>query len=112
MHRTVVESLEDLTGGGYGKMRNATFNQVKVTTHNRDGSIHELHLPAHRQASAFRMDMAQMAKRDGDLQMRSCWLQFLTLRVSPPAHPETMPRRAGGRREEETHIVKQRGQQL
>ena len=36
--------------------------------------------------------------------------QFLTLRVSPPAHPGTMPRRADGRREEETHIVKQRGQ--
>ena len=37
--------------------------------------------------------------------------EFLTLRVSPPAHPGTMPRRADGRREEETHIVKQRGQQ-
>ena len=84
MHRTVVESLEDLTGGGYGNMRNATFNQVKVTTHNRDGSIYELHLPAHRQASAFRMDMVPFAKRIGDLQMRACWMQFQCVPTTGP----------------------------
>ena len=38
-------------------------------------------------------------------------LHFVTLRVPPPVHPGTMPRRADGRREEETHIEKQRGQQ-
>ena len=37
--------------------------------------------------------------------------KFLTLRVSPPAHPKTIARKADGRREEETHIVKQRVQQ-
>ena len=84
MHRTVVETMEDLTGGGYAKMRNATFNQVKVTTHNPEGFVHELHLPAHRQASAFRADMAPMAKRDGDLQMRSCWLQFQCVPTTGP----------------------------
>ena len=76
MHRTVVETVQELTGGGYVKLRNATFNQVKVTTHKRDGSILEEHLPAHRQACVFRMDMAEMAKRDGDEHMKSCWLQF------------------------------------
>ena len=30
---------------------------------------------------------------------------LLTLRVSPPAHPETMPMIADGNREEETHIL-------
>ena len=35
--------------------------------------------------------------------------QFLTLRISPPAHSETLPMRANGKRDEETHIENQSG---
>ena len=48
----------------------------------------------------------QPASRD-----REYIFQLLMLRVSPPAHPGTMPKRADGREGEETDIVKQRGQQ-
>ena len=35
---------------------------------------------------------------------------FFTLRVTPPAHSEALPRRADGTWQEETHIVNQSGQ--
>ena len=37
-------------------------------------------------------------------------MQFFTLRVTPPAHSEALPRRADGTWQEETHIVNQSGQ--
>ena len=36
--------------------------------------------------------------------------EFFTLRVTPPAHSEALPRRADGTWQEETHIVNQSGQ--
>ena len=40
----------------------------------------------------------------------SVCFQFFTLRVTPPAHSEALPRRADGTWQEETHIVNQSGQ--
>ena len=75
MNHTVDETMDSLAGGGYSKMRNATFH-AKVTTQKEDGTTHVLHLPLHRQASAFRKDFTALAQAQGDASLDSCWIQF------------------------------------
>ena len=75
MHTTHVTTLDTMAGGGYAHMRTATFN-AKAITQNKDGTINEVHLPVHRQASIFRKDFAAMALAQGDEDFDSCWLQF------------------------------------
>ena len=75
MHTTHVTTLDTMAGGGYAHMRTATFT-AKAITQNKDGTINEVHLPVHRQASIFRKDMTPMALAQGNEDCLSCWLQF------------------------------------
>ena len=84
MNRTVVDTIHSLAGGKYYKLRNAIYNNVKVITRLEDGSALEEQLPMQRQASVFRKDLAELAKRDGNEKMDSCWLQFQCVPTSGP----------------------------
>ena len=81
MHHITVDTITDLKGGGYAHLQKATFT-AKVTTYSNEdrtpgaSSVHQLILPEHRQASIYRMDFKDQATRMGDMQGRSCWLQF------------------------------------
>ena len=75
MNHTIDDTMDSLAGGGYSKMRTATFH-AKVTTQKEDGTTHVLHLPLHRQASAFRKDLTALAQSRGDTSLDSCWIQF------------------------------------
>ena len=69
-----METVDNLEGGKYSLLTNATFLHVRVEKENQDGTVHQLLLPEMRQASVWRKDLYSIAERMGDVPGRSCWL--------------------------------------